>query len=161
MSTPELPTYEVLESIEGMPTCITLRPYKLAAPHVMHVHSDGNENFVTFDGLLAHIDGLWCHHELTPSVFHRVEARVVPRVEYVAWAPNPPRDPNEFRVAIDFDNVLNSYTSKWEASDIIPDPPRRRSEGKVLRRLKHDPDAADEALLIEQNPEAEDHWRYD
>ena len=28
-----------------------------------------------------------------------------------------------YSIAVDFDGVIHSYTSKWVAADVIPDPP--------------------------------------
>jgi hypothetical protein len=118
------PTVEVLEEIDGHPTLIRVRPYNAyrSTEYVQWLSADGNESYVRFDGALAHLEGVWVHAEGTPSVFRRVEARVVPKVEYVEWLPAK-RGPREFRVAIDLDNVLHSYTSPWSASANIEDPP--------------------------------------
>ena len=116
------PTVETLEEIAGHPTLIRVSPWRSAAGHMQWLDSDGCESYVRFTNDLAHIVGIWVHADISPSVFRRVEARVVPQVQYVAWEPAA-KVQHEFRVAIDFDNVLHSYTSPWSASADISDPP--------------------------------------
>ena len=117
------PTVQVLESIEGHPVLVQLSPYgATAAAHMQWLESDGSESYVRFDNALAHLTGVWVHSDIAPSVFRRMAARVVPTVEYVAWKPEA-KGPREFRVAVDLDNVLHSYTSPWSHAADISDPP--------------------------------------
>ena len=117
------PTVQVLESIDVHPVLVQLSPYNnAAAAHMQWLESDGSESYVRFDNGLAHLTGVWVHSDIAPSVFRRMAARVVPQVQYVAWKPEV-KAPREFRVAIDFDNVVHSYTSPWSASADITDPP--------------------------------------
>jgi hypothetical protein len=115
------PKVEILEELEGHPVLIRA-PYREYRDHVKWLEANGSESYVRFIGLLAHFDGVWVHGDVSPSVFRRVEARVVPRVEYVAWKPVA-KAPREFTVAVDFDNVLHSYTSPWSHAADIKDPP--------------------------------------
>ena len=40
-------------------------------------------------------------------------------------------------LSLDFDGVLHSYTSKWGAADIIPDPPVPGAVAFILEAVKH------------------------
>lgn len=119
MTTPKV---EVLEEIDGHPVLIRVSPGEARRDNTQWLESDGNEAYVRFDGALSHLDGVWVHSDLTPSVFRRVEARVVPQIQYVEWKPAS-KGPREFRVSIDFDNVVHSYTSPWSHAADIKDPP--------------------------------------
>lgn len=116
------PTVEVLEEIDGHPVLIRVSPGEARRDNMQWLESDGNENYIRFTADLAHLEGVWVHADISPSVLRRVEARVVPQVQYVIWKPEA-KGPREFRIAIDFDNVVHSYTSPWSHAADIADPP--------------------------------------
>lgn len=40
-------------------------------------------------------------------------------------------------VIFDFDGVINSYTSRWQGADIIPDPPVKGVKEAIIEIRKH------------------------
>lgn len=119
MTTPKV---EVLEEIDGHPVLICVTPGEARRDNLQWLESQESESYVRFSNALAHLEGVWVHSDIAPSVFRRVEARVVPQVLYSHWKPEV-KGPREFRVAIDVDNVLHSYTSPWSHAADISDPP--------------------------------------
>lgn len=125
MDTRQAPEVTVLEESRGEPTKVsfprgTLRRYEDYEIEDRTFHGDV---VVLFHPNLL-LPGQWEQVKGRPDdVFQRVERRVVPAVVYERWAPPAPVDRSEFRIAIDFDNVIHSQTTPFEASHIIPDAP--------------------------------------
>lgn len=117
------PQVTVLETVAGEPVKVSVQR--------SHLHEAQYEIVDSYDGAaVVRLGGqpgvwVWLNSVLTAHdkyVFVRVDRRVVPVAVYEPWTPPEPKV-NEFRVAIDFDNVVHSHTSPWSASHIIEDPP--------------------------------------